>query len=110
MARGDQISHPSGWEFRFGDRQAEVGWRSVVAHAPANAATAWGQIVRNPRAFSEHQHQLKGKLRTGTYRGRTLEQWQYEVTGGGRLWYLIDDEAETVWLIHAGTGHPKATE
>jgi len=39
-----------------------------------------------------------------------LEQWQIEVTGGGRIWYLVDDDARTVWLVEAGTGHPRATE
>lgn len=39
-----------------------------------------------------------------------LERWQYEVTGGGRVWYLIDDDNRTAWLIYAGTAHPKATD
>lgn len=42
--------------------------------------------------------------------GEPMEQWQYEVTGGGRLWYCIDDEKRTVWLTEAAPGHPKATE
>lgn len=40
----------------------------------------------------------------------TLERWQYEVTGAGRVWYLVDDERRTVWISYAGVGHPKATE
>ncbi|MGW6196243.1 hypothetical protein ACWF0M_08850 [Kribbella sp. NPDC055110] len=39
-----------------------------------------------------------------------LEQWQYEVTGGGRIWYLVDVDQRTVWITYAGTGHPKATD
>lgn len=39
-----------------------------------------------------------------------MEQWQYEVTSGGRIWYGIDDAKRTIWMTHAGTGHPKATE
>jgi hypothetical protein len=42
--------------------------------------------------------------------GQDMEQWQYEVTGGGRLWYVIDDQTKTVWLTEATTGHPKVTE
>jgi hypothetical protein len=30
--------------------------------------------------------------------------------GGSRLRYGIDDESRTVWVIHAGIGHPKDTE
>jgi hypothetical protein len=39
-----------------------------------------------------------------------LPQWQYEVTGGGRVWYLVDDRLRRVYLTYAGTGHPKSTE
>lgn len=39
-----------------------------------------------------------------------MEQWQYEVTSGGRIWYLVDIDNRTLWLRHAGTGHPKDTE
>jgi hypothetical protein len=41
--------------------------------------------------------------------GRDLPQWQYEVTGGGRVWYC-DDDKQRVWITRAGAGHPKATE
>jgi len=36
--------------------------------------------------------------------------WQIEVTGGGRIWYLLDTEKRTVWVTFASTAHPKATE
>jgi hypothetical protein len=39
-----------------------------------------------------------------------MEQWQYEVTSVGRLWYLVDTEKRTLWLRHAGPGHPSATD
>jgi len=42
--------------------------------------------------------------------GEQLDQWQYEVTSGGRLWYCIDDQRRVVWLTDAMPGHPKATE
>lgn len=45
-----------------------------------------------------------------TVAGRKLDQWQYEATGGGRIWYAIDDRTRTLWITHAGTGHPKQTE
>jgi hypothetical protein len=32
-----------------------------------------------------------GSLGTRSVNGEMLEQWQYEVTGGGRLWYCIDN-------------------
>lgn len=39
-----------------------------------------------------------------------MEQWQYEVTGGGRIWYLVDIDGRTLWIKATGTGHPKATD
>ena len=42
--------------------------------------------------------------------GTELEQWQYEVTAGGRIWYCIEDKTKTVWITDAHVGHPKATE
>jgi hypothetical protein len=56
------------------------------------------------------QHRLKGSLATGTHGGRTLPQWQYEVTSGGRIWYLVDADRRTVWVQAASTAHPKATD
>jgi hypothetical protein len=44
------------------------------------------------------------------WKGEPLEQWQYEVTGGGRVCYVIDDVRRTAWITYAGTGHPKVTD
>lgn len=49
-------------------------------------------------------------MSTGAYGGKTLPVWQYEVTGGGRIWYLVDHDARTCWIHLAGTGHPKQTD
>jgi hypothetical protein len=56
------------------------------------------------------QQRLRGQLASRDVRGRTLEQWQYEVTSGGRLWYCPDPQARIVWVVDASVGHPKATE
>jgi hypothetical protein len=47
---------------------------------------------------------------TGVVKGRALDRWQIEVTGGGRIWYLVDTDKATIWIDYAGPGHPKATE
>ena len=49
-------------------------------------------------------------LAWGTHNGQRLEHWQYEVTGGGRVWYLVDHDTHTAWLVYAGTGHLEATD
>jgi hypothetical protein len=60
----------------------------------------------NPR----RQHPLKGPLATHCVHGDVLDQWQYEVTSGGRIWYCPDPVKRIVWLIRVGPGHPKETD
>ncbi len=111
--RRERVAPPpagSGWDFRYGTSDAAKGWDKVCAAAPGNARVAWERITSDPRAHNDRQHPLKGSLGSRLVNGEDLEQWQYEVTGGGRLWYCIDDKKRTVWLTEAMTGHPKATE
>ena len=56
------------------------------------------------------QHRLRGRLATREVSGRTLDQWQYEVTAGGRVWYCPDEQRHVVWVVAASPSHPKATE
>lgn len=111
--RKDRIAPPpakDGWDFRFATSEAVKGWDEVCAAVPANARAAWEQITSEARNRDHRQHRLKGGLGTRIVNGKTMEQWQYEVTSGGRLWYCIDDERRTVWLTDAMPGHPKVTE
>jgi hypothetical protein len=73
-------------------------------------AEAWDAIVSDPRGTDKRQYQLKGELGTTYVQGVALDQWQYKVTGGGRIWYAIDDAQQTL-LVKSETGprHPKAT-
>lgn len=38
-----------------------------------------------------------------------MPRWQIDVTGGDRIWYLLDVDRHTVWVEYGG-GHPKATD
>jgi hypothetical protein len=53
---------------------------------------------------------LLGELGTREVKGSKLEQWQYEVTGGGRVWYCPEDGKRIVYISRAGVGHPKETD
>lgn len=86
------------------------GWEQICSAASANARVAWETLTEDPRTRTERQHRLRGDLGSRDVSGQTMEQWQYEVTSGGRLWYCIDDDRRTVWLMDAMVGHPKATE
>lgn len=115
--RGDAVAQPrigDEWEIRFGTKEAVDGWGELLAQAAGNTRRAWDTMRTNPGPGpgkpTERHHQLKGTLSTGTHRGRTLPRWQIEVTAGGRIWYLLDDDTHTVWIQYASPKHPKATE
>lgn len=111
--RRDRVAPPpakGGWDFRFATSDAVSGWDKVCAAAPANARIAWERITSDPRQRDDRQHPLRGNLGKRSINGEPLEQWQYEVTSAGRLWYCIDDVRRMVWLTDAMPGHPKATE
>ena len=73
---------------------------------------AWRPSAPDPRSGAGHdrQHRLRGDLATHRHNGRDMEQWEYEVTSGGRVRYAIDDDNRTVWLIYASPRHPKDTD
>jgi hypothetical protein len=102
-------AEPGGWELKFANSDAGKGWEELCRQAPGNTLKAWETLRAEPQPFPQtaRHHRLKGK-ELATIDG--LEQWQYEVTGGGRIWYLIDSARKTVWLRVASTGHPKATD
>lgn len=95
---------------RAADRQAYQGWRQLLATAPENLDRAWVALTADPRHVDQRQHPLKGALGVVKVSGAALEQWQYEVTGSGRIWYAIDDDRRTLWITRAGAGHPKQTD
>ena len=70
----------------------------------------WEALAAEPRGRSGRQHRLKDPRRVGRINGVEMEQWQYEVTGSGRIWYCIDDKKKREWLTQVSLGHPKATE
>ncbi len=111
--RKERVAPPpraGGWDFRFATSDAVKGWDQVGSAAANNARTAWERITTDPRQRDQRQHPLRGSFGRRTVNGKEMEQWQYEVTGGGRIWYCIDDATRTVWMTDASAGHPKATE
>lgn len=113
--RGDRVAPPprgSDWDIRFGDNDAAKGWDDLCRQGPGPTRDAYDAIVVNPRDLSRpgRQHQLKGSLSSRAVAGEILEQWQFEVTGGGRVWYCIDDGRHRVVIMLASASHPKSTQ
>lgn len=110
LKRGDLIERPRPWKLIAANGGAAKGWEELKRRSVSNLDRAYMAITTEPRHTDGRQHQLKGSLATVKRGDSTLDQWQYEVTGAGRIWYLIDDAERTLWLTWAGTGHPKGTE
>ncbi|MFI9157804.1 hypothetical protein [Kitasatospora aureofaciens] len=113
--RGDRAAPPptgEEYDLRFANSEAAEGWEHLARQATSTLRRAFEMIRAAPRAIDNlgRQHRLKNSLSTAMFKGQALERWQYEVTGGGRIWYLIDDANRTVWITYAGAGHPKATD
>ena len=112
--RGDRVAPPPGpddWDIRFHGNAAASGWEELCRHAPANTLRAWQLMPTRPGLpETERHHRLRADLSTRKVGGQELEQWQIEVTGGGRIWYCLDQENRKVWIVRAGTGHPRLTD
>jgi hypothetical protein len=113
--RGDRVApprRPDGWEARFATNDAAKGWEELCQAARSNTWEAWIVLTERPCSPENpaRQHRLRGDLCSRDVRGRVLDQWQYEVTAGGRIWYCPDPDRRIVWVVQAGTGHPKITE
>lgn len=111
--RKDRVAPPpekGGWDIRFANNQVAREWDELCNIASANTRRAWNQITSGPRTRSQRQARLKKDLGVKQIEERALEQWQYEVTSGGRIWFCPDDEARTVWVTAVHIGHPKSTE
>jgi hypothetical protein len=107
--RGDRVAPPGrarGWEARFATSEA------VCHTARSNTWEAWIILTERPTAPENpaRRHRLRGSLATHEVGGKLLEQWQYEVTAGGRIWYCPDPERRIVWVVVASPSHPKVTE
>jgi hypothetical protein len=112
--RGDRTAPPpvgGEWDVRFATSEAASGWEALCAQAPGNTRKAWDLMRTSPgRPETARHSRLRGDLAAAIYGGRELEQWEIEVTGAGRIFYLLDKDKHAVWITKAATGHPKATE
>ena len=113
--RNDRVAPPpppGGWELRYQTKGAVDGWEELVRLVPKSVYRAFEALTLRPddRSYSHRQHPLRGELGTRMIGSKTLAQWQYEVTGGGRIWYCIDPDERIVWLTSASTGHPRETD
>lgn len=93
--------------------QARKQWLQALAAEPELMDAERTRLRTRPLDRSANPRrtaQLKGGLATRTIGGKTLPQWQQELTSAGRLWYCPDKQARTVWVTKVDLQHPKATD
>ncbi|MFJ9847143.1 hypothetical protein ACIRYZ_43320 [Kitasatospora sp. NPDC101155] len=113
--RGDDVAPPpvgDEWRVRFGTTEAAKGWGELCAEAPGNARRCFEALRANPlaRTDPDRQHRLRGRLATRILGGAELSQWEYEVTAGGRVRYVVEEATRTVYVVYASPRHPKDTD
>lgn len=113
--RGSQALRPrkpGEWLVRHASREAADGWTNLCAQQPGTMASLYDRLVTDPRHVDNHVRQgpLRGDLGRVSINGTTLEQWQYEISGGGRVWYAVQDSDRMVWITKASARHPNETK
>lgn len=92
----------------FASRQAQTGWRDVLASQKNSVVDAWDVLTADPTGESHVRHRLKGSLSTLVHGGATHERFQYELNGGARIWYFVLDKTVQIENVH--TRHPNQTK
>ena len=94
----------------FATNEAAEGWEQLGRHAPGPTSECGRLLRTSPLRLDKRQHPLKGRVSQRQVGDKLLQQWQYEVTGAGGVWYCPDPAERTIWLTDASVGHPRATE
>ena len=114
--RGGKIPRPIAndeWTPKFGNNAAGKDWSEMASSKlRPGLIKFWEIVTRHPRSGANpgRHHRLKGELATKILSGARLEQWQHEISSGGRIWFLIDDKNKIVWVTKVSPGHPSKTD
>ncbi|MDQ5895435.1 MAG: hypothetical protein QG596_1696 [Actinomycetota bacterium] len=99
-------------DIRYENRSVVREWEQLFPKFSSQLSQLYDQLASDSRYWpkSDKHYQLKGELATKTKGGKPLERWQHKISGAGRIWFLVDEDARTVWLEAAGEGHPSKTD
>lgn len=95
---------------KYASKQAEKGWRDLVATIRNPMSQTWDFLTRTPLATTPTNYALEGSLGVITRNGRTFQRWQHKPTqkGTARVWFYVD--GSTVYLEQVHTAHPHETK
>lgn len=110
--RGKQVPPPptqEEWDLRDATKES-LAFAEMERQFPGNCAEAKARLKTAATTRTDVQKPLRGTLGSRTIGGIEMDQWQYDVSSGARLWYCVDPDDRIVWLTLAAMGHPTATE
>ncbi|MGN7861813.1 hypothetical protein ACTJI8_14630 [Microbacterium sp. 22303] len=107
-SRAERPTKSTEFEIVFATREAERGWQDVRATQRNALADAWDALSRHPLDRTPTMHPLRGELGVIVHAGASHERWQYELTGGARIWYFVEERS--VYLEQVHTRHPNQTK
>jgi hypothetical protein len=110
--RGQQVPPPptgEEWDLRYATKES-LAFTEMEKQFPGNCTEAKSRLKVAPTIRSDVQKRLRGSLGSRSIGGVEMEQWQYDISSGARLWYCLDPSKRIVWLTLAATGDPRATE
>ena len=83
-----------------------VGSMSAPARQTTPGRHGTGSLTSRATGMAA-RNRFKGALASASISGVDMEQWQYEVTSGGRIWYCIDEAKRTLWMTTQAPATPK---
>lgn len=100
----------SEYVLKYATKQAEKGWRDLVATIRNPMSETWDFLTRTPLTTTSSNYKLEGSLSVISRGGRTFQRWQHKPTlkGTARIWFYVD--GRTVYLEQVHTTHPNQTK
>lgn len=113
MPRGDLVPRPkkkTDFDIVFGSREAEKGWKDLVAARRNACVDAWDFLVASPTKLTPTSYPLEDKLAFVVRDEVSHRRWQLKLDGrnGFRIWYYVT--GSTVVLERVFTAHPNETK
>lgn len=104
---------PRKWIVKPASAKARKQWEEALVLAPELMHDERERLVHRPLDRGDNPrrtHQLKGELAQRRIGDRTLDQWQHELSGPGRIWYCPDKKERVIWVTRVSLNHPKETD
>lgn len=96
------------WDLRYATKES-LAFAEMETQFSGTCAKAKARLKVAPTTRSDVQKPLRGTLAQRSVGGVQMQQWQYDISSGARLWYCVDPNHRVVWLTLAATDHPRAT-